>query len=508
MRTVLRIAGPLLGAVAAVYLSSGAALAAAGSTATIVDQATVLGSSDRAQLTRAITNLPQDAHVFVVTAGYSQDLNNPNELDQFLQAQGERVGWNGTEWDADAIIVAVAPKAHDSGLYCGADMRAVCAVGFDQIRGTMSPGFRDGDFGAGLLAGVTGVGQAMAGTLPTAETDTNYAGQPQNSPPTGWYVIGGLGVAALCYGGVKKLMQSSKDKRAAAAEQVELARLKAENGLTVSGLRARLNQDQLLVPSIPDSAVQDQLGLDLTAAESDLRSANTASDPRQEATELMAVSAAVDSVDRRVTLLRKASGWEVAWAAEVDATRARAQRLTELIGQIAAFPATAPTAPDYSANLDTLEGDVRETRKIIEVGLGELMTIDRDLKTRVQQADQQVTSLQQARELDRKRQEEMARQDQLDQQFQQGSSYGNSYGGRGNGALLGWLIGTAMSRRSGGGFGGGGFGGGGFGGGWGGGGGGFGGGSRSSGSGSSWSRGGGGSFSRGGGSGSGGSGKW
>lgn len=508
MRTVLRIAGPLLGALAAVYLSSGVALAAAsgaavaaGSTATIVDQASVLSTSDRAQLTRAVTNLPQAAHVFVVTADYSADLNNPNELDQFLKAQGERVGWYGTEWDADAIVVAVAPQAHDSGLYCGADINAaVCAVGFDQIRGMMSPGFRDGDFGAGLLAGVTGVRQAMAGTLPTAETDTNYAGQPQNSPPTGWYVIGGLGVAALGYGGVKKLMQSSKDKKAAAAEQVELARIKAENGLTVSGLRARLNQDQLLVPSIPDSAVQDQLGLDLTAAESDLRSANTASDPQQEATELTAVSAAVDSVDRRVTLLRKASGWEVAWAAEVDATRTRAQRLTELIGQLAAFPATAPTAPDYSAALDTLEGDVREARKTIEVGLGELMTIDRDLKTRVQQADQQVTSLQQARELDRKRQEEKARQDQFDLRYQQGSSYGNSYGGRGNGALLGWLIGTAMSRRSGGGFGGG------WGGGWGGGGG-F-GGSRSSGSGSSWSRGGGGSFSRGGGSSSGGSGKW
>ncbi|MGI8415809.1 MAG: TPM domain-containing protein, partial [Nakamurella sp.] len=475
-----------------------------GSSATIVDQASVLSTSDRAQLTRAVTNLPQDAHVFVVTADYSADLNNPNELDEFLKGQGETVGWTGSNWDTDAIVVAVAPDAHDSGLYCGADINAaVCDVGFDQIRGMMSPGFRDGDFGAGLLAGVTGVGQAMAGTLPSGESGTDYSGQPQNSPPTGWYVIGGLGVAALGYGGAKKLMRTRKDKKAAAAEQAELARIKAQNGLTVSALRARLNQDQLLVPSIPDSTVQDQLGLDLTPAESDLRSADTASDPRQEATELTAVSAAVDSVDRRVTLLRKASGWEVAWAAEVDATRTRAQRLTELIGQIAAFPATAPTAPDYSANLDTLEGDVREGRKTIEVGLGELMTVDRDLKTRVQQADQQFTSLQQARELERKRQEDKARQDQLDQQYQQGSSYRNSSGGRGNGALLGWLIGTAMSRRSGGGFGGGWGGGGGFGGS-----GGFGGGNRSSGSGSSWSRGGGGSFSRGGGSSSGGSGKW
>ncbi|MDQ6658451.1 MAG: TPM domain-containing protein [Actinomycetota bacterium] len=501
MRTVLRIAGPLLGALTAAYLSSGAGYAAAGSTATIVDRANVLSSSDRARLATAITALPQDAHVFVVTANYSADLNNPDELDQFLQSQGEAVGWNGTDWDADAVVLAVAPEAHDSAVHCGADTGlAVCAANLDQIRGMMSPGFRSGDFGAGLLAGVKGVGQAMAGTLPTGGTNTDYAGQPQGSPPTGWYLIGGLGVAALGYGGTKKLMQRNRDKKAAAADQAELARVKAENGLTVSALRARLNQDQLLVPSIPDSTVQDQLALDLTAAESDLRSADTASDPRQEATELKAVSAAVDSVDRRVALLRKASGWEAAWAAEVDAARTRGRRLTELIGQIAAFPANAPTAPDYSVELDALEGDVREGRKSIEVGLGELMTIDRDLKARVQHADQQFTSLHQAADLARKRQQEQDRQDRLGWQYQQGSSPGNAYGGRGSSAWLGWLIGSSMSRRGGSGFGdgfGGGFGGGGWG-----------GGSRSSGSGSSWSRGGGGSFSRGGGSSSGGSGKW
>lgn len=518
MRTVFRFAAPLFGALTVAYLGSGAATAAVdpaavasgptvqamqfiqpqvatGSTATIVDQASVLSSSDRALLTRAVSGLPQAAHVFIVTADYTEDLNNPDELDQFLQSRGEQVGWTGTQWDDDAVVLAVAPAAHDSAVHCGANTgSSVCAPGTDQIRGMMSPGFRDGDFGAGLLAGVAGVAQAMNGTLPTNQSDTGYPGRPKNSSPTGWYVIGALGIAALGYGAAKKLRQSRTDKQAAAVERAELDRIKAENGLTVSALRARLNQDQLLVPSIPDSTVQDQLALDLTAAESDLRSADTASDPRQEAAELTAVGAAVDSVDRRITLLRKASGWEVAWAGEVDATRTKAQRLAELLAKIAALPATAATAPDYSATLDTLEGDVREGRTTIEVGLGQQMTIDRDLRTRVHQADQQLAALQQARELDRRRQEQKASQDQLDQQYQQ-SSYRNSYiGGRASSAWLGWLIGSAMSRR------GGGWGGGGFGGGFGGGG--------SAGSGSSWSRGGGGSFSRGGGGSSGGSGKW
>jgi len=368
-------------------------------------------------------------------------------------------------------------------LYYGANLTSTLDPGQDQIFDAMGPQFKSGNWGGGLVAGIRMIGQAMSGTLPPAETGTDYQGGSEPASNTGWWVFGGLAVAGAGYVGGRKLVAKNRDKKAAEAEKARLAKLSGENLNRVAELRARLDQDQLLVPSIPDGPLQNQLEMDLKAANADLFSAGADTNPVQAGKELQTVGAAIESLDRRVALLRKATGWEVAWSEEVQQFRDSSETLRQLTAEITAFPAQAPSAPDVSETLDTLQADVREGRKTIEVGLGELMTVGRDLRTRVHQATEQLDSLNQARQAQRRQQEAKARREAEQERAEQDSYRG---GGRSGSGWLGYWIGSSMGRSRGGGWGGGGWGGGRSS-----------GGSRSRSSGGGFSRGGGGSFSRG-----------
>lgn len=518
MRTVLRRIGPLLAAAAAVIIGSGAAALAADhraapadrmigmsaasssrtliATGTIYDNAATLDSSEVRQVNAAIKQLPSSVKVIVVTAR----VGTGNLVDYLKNNMGSKVGWNGSTFAHDTVVVAVATDIRQMDIYYGSDLIRTLDPAQDQVFSAMGAKFRDADWGGGLVAGITTIGQALDGTLPAPDPGNDYPGATKKRSNAGWWVAGGLGVAGLGYAGGKNLLRNRRQKQAEAAEKARLDRLSGENLNRVAELRARLDQDQLLVPSIPDSPLQDQLEMDLKAADADLNTAALETSPEQGAKELEKVSAAVESLDRRVALLRKATGWELAWTDEVQQSRDRSAELGRLTARIAAFPAAAAPAPDVTTTLYALEADVRDGRKSIETGLGELMTIARDLNARVYHAEQQLSSLDEAREAEQRRQAQRQREVQTQE-------YQDSYrGGGGGSGWLGYWVGSSMNRR-GGGWGGGGWGGG-RGGGWGGGrgGGGWGGGSRSSGSrgsGSGWSRGGGGSFSRGGGSGGG-----
>ncbi len=515
MRTVLRCIGPPLAAAAAVIIGSGAAAVAAdrhGSSAdpvtgtsatasraliaagTIFDNASVLDPSEVRQINAAIKELPSSAKVIVVTAR----VGTGELVDYLKNKMGSKVGWDGSTFSRDTVVVAVATDIRQMDIYYGSDLAGTLNPAQDQIFSAMGAKFRDANWSGGLVAGITSIGQALAGTLSAADRGNDYQGETKKRSNAGWWVAAGFGVAGLGYAGGKNLLRNRRQKQTEAAEKDRLGRLSGENLNRVAELRARLDQDQLLVPSIPDSALQDQLEMDLKAADADLNTAGIQASPEQGAKELEKVSAAVESLDRRVALLRKAIGWELAWADEVQQTRDRSTELGRLTAQIMAFRAASPAAPDFSATLNTLEADVREGRKSIEVGLGELMTIARDVNGRAYQAEQQLSSLREAQDADERRKVRLQRESEA-QTYQQDSFRG------GGGGWLGYWIGSSMNRRGGGWGGGRGRGGGGWGGGgWGGGG--WGGGSRSSGSrgsGSGWSRGGGGSFSRGGGSGGG-----
>lgn len=512
MRTAFGKVGPLLATLAALLLGSGAlALLAAGPagaapakagsmilaapSVSVIDNADVLTSAEQDRITAAARRLSEPDQVVVVTARVGT-----GDLVNYLHDLGSQVGWDGDQFGAGTLVLAVGTDIRQMDMYYGSDLAGALDPRNDPIFAAMGPYFKQGDWGGGLTAGLGAVGQAFAGTLPSTETGTDYEGKPDPSH-TGWIVFGGLGVGAVGCAGGKSLLRKRKETRAKQAEERRKDELTAANSVAAGDLRARLDQDQLLVNSIEDGPLQDQLEQDLMQAQSDLRSAQGESDPDAGKKDIDAVTDAIGSIDRRISLLRQASDWQVAWSQEVESVREDADRLRKVVAEIAAFPATAPAAPDLTAQLTTLETEVREQRTPIAAGLGSLMTISRDVRTRLQQADDQLESLEQARRIaERKRQEEARQQAEAEaqrQREQEQTSYYNRRGGNGSAWIGGWIAGSILSggrRGGGGGWGGGG-------GGWGGGGG-FGGG-RSGGSGSSWSRGGGGGFSRGGGGGSG-----
>ncbi|WP_212754485.1 TPM domain-containing protein [Nakamurella aerolata] len=530
----------------------------------IVDDAGVLSRSDERQIEDAAADLPEAVRLYVVTASYSGDPNR-SMIEQWMRDQGSRVGWTGSGWQPDAVILAVAPTARDSMVQCGSAVNACSSA--DAIRGAMSAGFRAGDFGKGLLDGVEMVGQAMRGTAPTSDIPSD----PGEKSYTGWLVFGGAGVALLGYSGATRLRDSRRTK----AEQAEQQRRKqaqaAENGIAVSSLRARVNQAQLITagngaqsdaptpapdtaaaagaatdsqggdsqaadsragdsqgggsnqaagtkltaPSLPtpvsnaELQVRQTLANDLTTANAELNAVGSVDDPYAAAKEITKIQADVSSIEERITVIAQGRDWTVAWARLVDRVRSRADRVQGTLRRIGELKATASaTVPDGIAlRIDQLENQVREGQLDADTGVLQLTTIDKDLRAAQANADNQLTALEDARkrEAERARQEaeRQRRQQEWDQRYG-GGGFGGGGGSYDDGYARGYRRGRSGSVGAG------------WlgwvigssmgsgrsrGGGWGGGGG-FGGGG-----GGSWSRGGGGSFG-GGGGGGGSAGKW
>lgn len=489
----------LFGAGAVALLSPGSAAAAAPSVrlaptaprVSVIDNAHVLVGDDQSRITAAAGRLTEPSRIIVVTARIGT-----GELESYLHGLGNQVDWNGSSYGTGTLVLAVGTDVRQAELRYGESLTAALDPHQDQIFSAMISGFSSSAWGDGFVSGLNTTGQAFAGALPD-ESGSGSSGGATAGPDTshtGWIVFGALGVGALGYAGGKSVLRKRKDAKASRQEQRRRDELEAANSMTAGDLRPRIDQDQLLVASIPDSALQDQLEQDLNEAQSDLRSAQGESDPDVAKTDLDGVTAAVASIDRRISLLRQASDWKVAWADEVQTVRDDDEKLMSTVAEITAFPANAPSTPDLSAELNTLEADVREGRTPIAEGLGRLMTLARVRRTALHQASEQLAALQLARENEQRRQQELARQKLQEQRAEQERQHRNRYNGRGGGgnAWLGWWIAGAVANsigRSGGG-------GGGFGGGWSGGGGGGGGGGGFSRGGGGFSRGGGGGGSR------------
>lgn len=473
---------------------------------TVLDDAGVLSSSEQRRINSVASALPGGPRVFVVTASL-----DGNTIDGYLDSLGSQVGWTGSESDPsvahDVILLAVAPTARKLAYYYGTDFSALGGAD-DAVFEAMGAEFGNRQWGPGLLAGFGVIDRAFAGDIPATDTSSgNYSGRPAPSSHAGWWLILGLGGAAVLYGAVKSFLRRRRERKAGEAEA---ARRKQQQGLNLTkagDLRGRLDQDQLLVPSIPDSPLQDQLEIDLTAAQTDLRAADAETDPDRAATDLTTVQASIASLDRRITLLRKVSGWEVAWSDEVALTRGLQTRLTAAIDgvtRLGAAPsgirsASGPEADArvLTAGLDAVESEVRTGSTTIEAGLGRLMALDRDVRTRVQHAEEQFSAVREAKQAQQRKREQQRRQEQ-DRARREQEGRDDRFGGGGNSGSgwLGYWIGSSIGRssRRGGGWSGGGWSGGGRSGGF----------SRGSrGGGGGFSRGGGGGFSRGGGGGGG-----
>lgn len=480
----------------AAHRVASAQLAAA--SVTIVDDADVLSSSDESRIRSVARELPSSVRLYVATS----DIRS-GELTGWLKDEGSRVGWTGSGAASTALILAVAPDVRKMDAHWGS------SVGLDayeeDVFSAMSSDFADGDWAGGLISGIETASRGLSGDLSPGSvggsSTSGNSSRGNNSSGNGWWLILGLLALLVLVVVFRKVRRGITERRAAAAEKTRLDGVRSENLSTTTDLRTRLDQDQLLVPSIPDSPLQDQLELDLTGAQSDLRFADAMGDPDDQQKHLRATAAHVDALDRRIALLRKAPGWEVAWSQEVEAARTQLRDWESGVSAVKALgaaPVTGEVSGQPAQELNRIENEVRTQAVALETGLGQVITLDRAVRTKVQDISTQLDALQKAAQAA----ERKAEADRVAaQRDQDGGGWGSGSGGSGSNWTSFWL-GNAMGRSSSRGWGGGWSGGGG---GWGSGGGRsrtFGGGSSRSFGGGGFSRGGGG-FSRGGGGGGG-----
>lgn len=370
------------------------ALSLAAGSVTIVDDANVLSASDESRIRSAARTLPSSVRLFVATA----DIRS-GELTGWLDNEGSRVGWTGSGASSSALILAVAPAVRKMDAHWGSSVRLNAYE--DDIFSAMSSDFADGDWAGGLISGVETASSALSGDLsPGSGSGTNNSGSSGNSKSgNGWWLILALFAVMVLIVVFTRVRRGITERRAAAAEKTRLEGVRSDNLSTTTDLRTRLDQDQLLVPSIPDSPLQDQLELDLTAAQSDLRFADAMGDPDDQQKHLRTTAANVDALDRRIALLRKAPGWEVAWSQEVEASRTQLRDWADGVSAVKALGAAPVTGdvPDRPAqDLNRIENDVRTQTIALETGLGQVMTLDRAARAKVQDISTQLDALKKA----------------------------------------------------------------------------------------------------------------
>ncbi|MEJ7650671.1 MAG: TPM domain-containing protein [Nakamurella sp.] len=473
---------------AAPLVASAQSVAAA--SVTIVDDADVLSSSDESRIRSAARKLPSSVRLYVATS----DIRS-GELTDWLDDEGSRVGWTGSGAASTSLILAVAPKVRKMDAHWGSSVDLDAYE--EDVFSAMSSDFADGDWAGGLISGIETASDGLSGDLSPGSVggSSGNSNSGNSNSGNGWWLILGLFAVLALFVVFRRIRRGITERRAAAAERTRLDGVRSENLSTTTDLRTRLDQDQLLVPSIPDSPLQDQLELDLTGAQSDLRFADAMGDPDDQQKHLRTTAAQVDALDRRISLLRKAPGWEVAWSQEVEAARTQLRDWESGVSSVKALgaaPVTGEVPGQPAQDLNRIENEVRTQAVALETGLGQVITLDRAIRAKVQDISTQLDALKKAAQAA----ERKAEADRLAAQRDQDSgSWGSGSGGSGSNWTSFWL-GNAVGRSSSRGWGGGGWGSGGgrsrtFGG----------GGSRSFGGGG-FSRGGGG-FSRGGGGGGG-----
>jgi uncharacterized protein len=124
---------------------------------TVNDFAHVINSSSRAELDRRIRALQQTTGdvIVVATVPTYQPYGDINEYAvKMFENQGRGIGDKGKD---NGLLIVVAVNDHRIKIETGYDMEGLVPDGFagETIREYITPEFRRGDYGAGLVAGVT-----------------------------------------------------------------------------------------------------------------------------------------------------------------------------------------------------------------------------------------------------------------------------------------------------------------------------------------------------------------
>ena len=469
MKLLARFGLAILAALALVGLTPPTASAA---TASIYDPGDKL---DQAQIQAAASNVNKVSLVIVAV----QSPNNDLESD--LQQLGSRAGWQGDDWAANSVILAVNTQARQARVFYGGATPTAIANNYSDVLKAMTAEFSGGNWTAGMVAGIESV-------------------QSLVEPSYNWVWV--LAVLAVIIVGWL-LYRAAKGRRASKEAKEADERAAAANQLTAVQLRQRVDELEVLLQTVPDGPARDPIENDLSDVDVTLRrreerggltgtdlGVSTEAD-RQNLATLQTIT---ERLTNTLAILRKDPGWEDVWSAAIAGARDRIDRLENSQHEVSGIEGFRPmdTAP-AADQINALREPVLTGSMAVDVGLTTLQNLTSEIGAKQSEVDVRLAAI----ERERQAKEAQARKEQEDQ---------NNSGGFGGGGLGGggWLGGGGYGRRRrgggwgggwGGGFGGGGFGGGGFGGSGrrgGGGGGGFGGGGGGGGFGSSGRRGGGG----------------
>ncbi|WP_111767988.1 TPM domain-containing protein [Nakamurella deserti] len=465
MTLLARTGLSLLAALAFIGLLPGTAFAAP---VNITDQADVLNGSSVTQAAAPVEGVT----FYVVTLESSS-----TSIERDVKALGSDVGWNGSDWLSNAVVIAVNVESRRSAVYYGGGTPTSIENNVETIRAAMTSDFQRGDWSAGVVAAITEV----QSTLAPAPASYTWL----------WVLAAGavLVIGFLVYRGAKTAKARQRQK--AADEQQAAA-----NQLTAVNLRQRIEELEVLMETVPDGPHRDPLENDLSDVDVALRrreergglSGTDLGVPVEQDTQNLAgLQAVSDRVAARLAVLRQDTGWQDAWNDAVAGTRHRIGTLTSGQAQLIDEEAFEPmdTRP-LDAQLATMAAAVRDGSTSVADGIAILDSVDSAVAAKQSEVDAHLAAIQ-------RQQQEQAERDRAARELAEArnrdNSGGGGFGGGFGGAVLGGMLSGGGRRRrggwGGGGFGGGGFGGGGFGGGRRGGGGGFGGGGGRRGGGSS-----------------------
>lgn len=442
-----------------VLLGIGAPAWAAG---TVVDDADVF---DTAELTGAADALEPDVVFVSVT-------DSGSDLDGALTEWGSAVGFDGSEPAPNTVVLAVSVDDQQVGAYYGPGL----TLDDGPIRDAMAGPFAEGDFTAGMLAGLGEVQDQLGGTGSSGGS-TGGGGAGSLLVVLAVLAVVGLGLLGFVF-----YRRAQRGKAAEATERAQQQRA-GQNQLEQVQLRERLDQLLVLVQGVTSGVHQQRLAAELNDVDVGLRELEGRDlyagghDADADAAELAKMTTALDRASAQLDLLRQGAGWEQLWSDVVARVRSEQDQLDEGAAVLRReSPERAVAVTDHDTELAGLLDAVREGTVPMADGLARLLTIEDELIDQAQEVSARWSALQaqRARRARTRQAAEAAEREARDRRggggygggFSDLGGFGGGYGRRRRrggvgGMVAAGLLGAALGGRGGGsrGFGGGGGGG-------------------------------------------------
>ncbi len=454
MTLLARIGLVLLAALALVGVAPGTAFAAP---VNINDQANVLDEADVSSAAASV----QGVTFYVVTLE-STSMN----IEGDVKALGSDVGWNGSDWVRNAVVLAVNVESRRSAVFFGGGTPTSIEDNVETIRGAMTSEFQSADWTGGIVAGIDETRSVLTGSSSGSSSSSSSGGLLA--------VVGVIAVLLIGWVAYSAVRKSRETKRRKAADEQQAA----ANQLTAVNLRQRIEELEVLMQTVPDGPHRDPLENDLADVDVTLRrreergglsGTDLGVTPEQDRQNLAGLLAVVDRTADTLAMLRRDTGWQNLWNNAVTATRQRIDALERSQSQLIGTPSFEPmeTGP-LDVQLATMASAVRDGSTGIEDGIAILDSVNGAVAEKQSEVDAHLAQIERLRREQEERDRTAREIAEANSRNNSGGGFGSSFGGA---VLGGMLSGGGRRRRSswgggfGGGFGGGGRRGGGFGGG-------------------------------------------